>query len=444
MPHIVTWSNPMEEQKVKFFSTTEEAFRAASNAAMSVMGPVVPGTMYRQGGRRMVVTCLPYKVLAKRVQIDSTPKRGGDPQQHRNRPIEKTHVREIIDYLTTEEQYIFGNIMLSASEPLSIFAVRPPDIAVAESFPHSCYVVLSDAVELHVTDGQHRISAIEEILNSGSELAQRVGNDSIPVQIVEEPDLRKIHQDFYDCAQTLQLQPALLVNYDSRELINWITREVCEQSRVFLGRIENTASVSQKSLMLFNINQVKNGLLQLLVGDWELYADALEQQARQRLSASKDTWRASILAFFEEFTEHNVQWRQVRDNPLATGGNVPVPDFREHYLHFTGCGMLVLCGVGHQILMSGSVDGALSQGQREQIQKLATINWSRHNNPLWQGNVVNSEGRISAQKPLVARAVARVKHELQLPLTGKEQQMLSASATGTSRLPGTENVPAGI
>lgn len=421
----------MEEQKVKYYDTSEEAYRAAWQAASAVIGPVVPGTMYRQGGRRMIVTCLPYKVLTKRAQIDSTPKRGGDPQQYRNRPIEKSHVREIIDYLSAEEKYIFGNIMLSASESLPIFAVQPPGIEVAESFPHPCYVVLSDAVELHVTDGQHRIRALEDIINSGSELAKRVGNDSIPVQIIEEPDIRKIHQDFYDCAQTLQLQPALLVNYDSRELINWITREVCEHTKVFVGRIENKSSVSQNSLMLFNINQVKNGLLQLLAGDWQLFADALEQRSRERLSAGKDGWRTSILAFFEEFTAHNEQWRQVRDNPLETGGNVPVPDFREHYLHFTGCGMLVLCGVGHHILMSGAVGGPLSEEQKEQIQKLATINWSRQNNPLWLGNVVNAEGRISAGKPLVTRAVAKVKQKLQLPLTNKEQQALAANVASS-------------
>src|SRR5262245_29645528 len=167
MLHIVKRSNPMEEQKVKFFSTTEEALRAATNAGVAIQGTVLPGTMYYQGGRRMVVTCFPYRVLSRRVKIDSTPKRGGDPHQHRNRPIEKTHVREIIDYLTAEEQYIFGNIMLSASESLPIFGVRPPDIPIPDSFPHFCYVVLSDAVELHVTDGQHRISAIEEILDSG-------------------------------------------------------------------------------------------------------------------------------------------------------------------------------------------------------------------------------------------------------------------------------------
>jgi hypothetical protein len=74
--------------------------------------------------------------------------------------------------------------------------------------------------------------------------------------------------------------------------------------------------------------------------------------------------------------------------------------------------MLVLCGVGHHILMSGTVGEPLSREQKEQIQKLAMINWSRQNNPLWLGNVVNAEGRISAQRPLVTRAVAQVKQDL--------------------------------
>src|SRR5438093_10505238 len=97
--------------------------------------------------------------------------------------------------------------------------------------------------------------------------------DSVGVTIIEEADIDKGHQDFFDAAQVKPLAKALLVEYDGREPVNWLAKEVGNSARVFKGRVERFGSVGKNSLKLFTTNQVKQGVLQLVVGDWSIYAD---------------------------------------------------------------------------------------------------------------------------------------------------------------------------
>ena len=38
-------------------------------------------------------------------------------------------------------------------------------------------------------------------------------------------------------------------------------------------------------------------------GDWTLYADDLQQQARQKLEPARELWRTRILSFLKEFID---------------------------------------------------------------------------------------------------------------------------------------------
>ena len=71
------------------------------------------------------------------------------------------------------------------------------------------------------------------------------------------------------------------MEYDGREPVNRMAKEVVNKSTIFSGRIERIGSVGKNSLMLFTNNQVKQAILQLVVGDWSLYADAMQKQAEE-------------------------------------------------------------------------------------------------------------------------------------------------------------------
>ena len=150
----------------------------------------------------------------------------------------------------------------------------------------------------------------------------------------------------------------------------------------------------------------------------------MEQQALQRLEAAKDLWRTRIISFLNEFTVHNAQWREVCEKPLATGASVDIPDLRARYIHFSGTGLAVVCGIGHTILTSEDVTPqTLTASQCEQIKKLALLDWSR-DNKLWRGYLVTPAGNIANQRKITATAIAKIKDHLNIPLTEKEKTLV--------------------
>ena len=144
--------------------------------------------------------------------------------------------------------------------------------------------VLPPEEYLYVTDGQHRLEALRQAITQKPELE----HDSVGVTIIEEANIDKVHQDFFDAAQVKPLAKALLVEYDGCEPVNWLAREVGNSVRVFKDRVERLGNVGKNSLMLFTTNQVKQGVLQLVVGDWSLYGDAMHKQAEQAVGPAKD------------------------------------------------------------------------------------------------------------------------------------------------------------
>ena len=403
----------MNQKTTQEFSTFQDMFSAAATAAATSFGVSVPGVVYQQGGRRFVSTGLPVRILLSIGRAESAG-RNSDPAKMRNRPLDQGHVREIAQYLSSEERYLVPPIILNSSRPLQVFAF---DSGVETQV---CVVVLPHGENLYVTDGQHRLEALRQ----ASEARPEVLDDAVGVTIIEEDSMDKIHQDFFDAAQAKPLAQALLVEYDGREPTNWLAKEVIAHSDIFEGRIERIGNVGKNSLMLFTNNQVKQGVLQLVVGDWSLYGDAIQKQAAEAITPAKDLWRRRVLAFFEEFTTANRQWNEVANRPLESGVITNIPELRSNYLHFTGAGMLVLCGVGHAILDSDvPTDGGLSEEQNQQIRNLAEVDWSRSSD-LWANYLVGPQGNISAGKNNIVLAVANVKSGLGLPVTEKEENAM--------------------
>jgi DNA sulfur modification protein DndB len=414
-----------EQPETREFNTMQEAFSAAAEAAMSSFGRPVSGILYTQAGRRFISTSLPIRMLLTMARRDSAHKKE-DPSAHRNRPLNTGHVRDIVAYLSNEPKYLVPPIMLNAAQPLQTYvygrsaATRP------------CVFVLPPEEYLYVTDGQHRLEALRQAIVQRPELE----HDAVGVTIIEEADIDKVHQDFYDAAQVMSLAKALLVEYDGRAPVNWVTREVTNSARIFKGRVERIGNVGKNSLMLFTTNQVKQGVFQLVVGDWSLYGDAMRKQAEQAVGPARELWRARLVSFFDEFTHVNDQWREVADRTLESGLATDIPGMREKYLHFTGGGLLVLCGAGHSILgMDAKADGALAEQQKELVHQLASLDWSRRGS-LWQGYLVGPQGNVTPHKAHIVLAVVKVKKALGLPLTSKEAgafQRAEQEQAGSSR-----------
>ena len=403
-----------ENDSVVECESFDEVLQKAGAETAATFATAVPGVLYSQGGRRFFSSSIPLSLAIKIARINSA-KRQDDPSQYHNRPLDSGHVREIAQYLGEQEKFVLPPITLNSSKPMRVFTVKYPTPAKVGVF------LLGLGDEFYVTDGQHRLTAIAQALLQKPELA----GDAIGVTFIEEPDLDQIHQDFVDCAQSAKISPALLVEYDGREPLNRLTRLVSRDVQVLDGKIEKVGSVGKSSDMLFTSSQVKQGLMHALVGDWSMYATAMEASARKKIDEMQgaETVATRVVKLLDEFTEHNEQWRKVRDASLSESEEVDIPGFRADYLHFTGAGLLVISGVAHSILSDeseGWESGDLSFKQRELVERLATIDWAKSSN-LWKGNVVGDQGNVTPHKTAVVLAVAKVKREIGIPLSEREE-----------------------
>ena len=155
----------------------------------------------------------------------------------------------------------------------------------------SGYLVVDDSTLFYVTDGQHRIAAI-----SGHDESKRhvygvidenedFRDHGMAVQIVYEPDIAMIHQDFADAAQTKSIPASLLAAYNMREPVNRVLAEIVE-STFLRGRVDETSkSLPKLSQNLFLLNQVRGFVKELLIGDYAMADVPLDRLAKERIGS---------------------------------------------------------------------------------------------------------------------------------------------------------------
>ena len=205
-----------DRTQTQTYSDLNELMVAVSTAAATSFGKPVTGILYSQGGRRFISSSLPVWMLLSMARRDSA-RRKDDPSVHRNRPLAPKHVAEIAVYLRTEPHYLMPPIMLNSAFPLQTFVLNAPSPA------KTCFFVMPPEEYLYVTDGQHRLEALRQVVQEKPEMA------SIGVTIVEEDDIDKVHQDFYDAAQTAPLSrsPRRI-----RRMRNALTRYTSTHTRI--------------------------------------------------------------------------------------------------------------------------------------------------------------------------------------------------------------------
>lgn len=126
-----------------------------------------------------------------------------------NRPINSTHIKEIKNYIIRRTQssraWILGSLTANVS---------PNDIHVTLVGSKLYIVRIPNVTLLHITDGQHRIQAITELMAS-DEHRSSIADEQIPLTLVLDNNANQAALDFRDMAQTLKLSPSLYVQFSS-------------------------------------------------------------------------------------------------------------------------------------------------------------------------------------------------------------------------------------
>lgn len=406
------------------YPTIDQAQAACNAQALAEMSYSLPGNFYEQGGRRFISFVLPLDKLFKITIRPERLKKGTpkpDPTNTRNRPLDTSHVNEIVSYLRKNETYLIPPIIVNSNDTIDIF-VAP---SVLSTRP--CSFVLPKENALYVTDGQHRVEALRQAVSAKPDLL----HDAIGITLIEEMDLERIHQDFYDAAQTKKLEPGLLVEYDGRSMGNALAREICTTVPLFRDRTERLSTIGRNSLKLFTTNQVKQACFHLILGEIKGKKEGVIERVNQQITPVYDAWVQCIRAFFDLMTTQNAQWKTLVERAPETGHVVdPAPEYRKEYLHCVAGGLNVMCGVGHMILAKQeTVSADFTSEQAYLLRQLAALDWTR-TNPMWYGGIVSTSGTVTPHRGNMTLAIAKVKEHMGLMLSKGEQFALDKWATG--------------
>lgn len=344
--------------------------------------------IYQQGGRNHLVFSLPCNLLLElgKLQSAETKKNKSNAEEKINRPLMRPHVNEIAKYLINTPNYVLPPFIFNCSTPIKVFAYGTGAVKFG-------YAVIPSNVELYVTDGQHRLKAIEKAMEERPSLK----NDSVTVLVIEEDDIDQIHQDFADCAKTKPIPPALLAAFDVSNVLSKLSRKISRESIIFADRIDKISrTVGKDPNYLFTMSQLRIGMAEFLFGS------SRKQVIESRSNQEDCEWEALLdraKYFYLTFAENNGTWQQLL-KPQSQTINLDLYTLRQERVDFNSVGFQVISRVGHHIFFGKEFT---DMERNNLIQALAAIDY-RRDAELWNNALVIDDGK--GGKKIVAQIAA--------------------------------------
>ncbi|MCT7980683.1 DNA sulfur modification protein DndB [Laspinema olomoucense] len=323
-----------------------------------------PGLIFRQGKRQMVQINVPADDLPTLLQ--AKPSSDNDPDSGKNRPEVKGHAEEIKEYIlkraTKGKPWILGTLTAN---------VDPSKIELIELGRGICLVVIPRGVKLDITDGQHRKSAIQDLIIG--EFGEVIGDNDFPITLVLEPDFNQCQSDFRDMAQTKQLDKSLLLSFGEFEGRVGITKRVLDEVVMFRGKTEKIkSSPPSKKKLIYTTNYIAK-----LVGA-AFSGDSNSELKERDVDKASDALIHALNQFFSECS----QSRHIVNTHVDDLSIDEIENFKNENLLGRSVGMEIL---GH--LLYCIYDKNVHLFDPNKISTLAQLNWSREGH-LWRDNVV--------------------------------------------------------
>ncbi|MFM6192796.1 MAG: DNA sulfur modification protein DndB [Planktothrix sp.] len=356
--------------------THEAALTQAYADAATCGARVFQCHVYEQGKRVHLAFCLSFEQLLEMAKFQTA-----DKKKHRsnaeeviNRPLITPHVTEIAKYLIETDNYILPSFIFNCKTPIKVFTHGSGVMQFG-------YAVLPSNIELYVTDGQHRIKAIEKAVKEKPELLE----DSATVLVVQEDDIEQIHQDFADCAKNKPIPLALLATFDVSDALSKVTREIAKDLVIFSGRIDKLSQRLNKDPdYLFTMNQLRIGMAEFLFGSSQ--KQVIESRKNQNRDQLK-LWLEQAKKFYLEFAQHNEGWSLLL-TPKSEAPNLDFYKLRQERIDFNSVGLHLISRVGHLIFFENN----FSEDQRKLLVKtLANLGYKRTMS-LWLNSLVIDNG----------------------------------------------------
>lgn len=323
-----------------------------------------PGLIFRQGKRQMVQINVPADDLPTLLQ--AKPSSDNDPDSGKNRPEVKGHAEEIKEYIlkraTKGIPWILGTLTAN---------VDPSKIDIIELGRGICLVVIPRGVKLDITDGQHRKSAIQDLIMG--EFGEVIGDNDFPITLVLEPDFNQCQTDFRDMAQTKQLDKSLLLSFGEFEGRVGITKRVVDEVFMFRGKTEKIKnSPALKKKLIYTNNYIIRAVSCAFTNDPN------NELREYDVNQASDSLVKTLNQFFSECS-HSRHIYETEPEDLTIE---QVAEFRENCVLGISVGLDIL---GR--LLYYTYNQHTMSFESSQVSQLALLNWSR-NSHLWKDNVV--------------------------------------------------------
>ncbi|MBD2300108.1 DNA sulfur modification protein DndB [Nostoc sp. FACHB-190] len=351
-------------------STISPEVQAAFNASVeSVFSQYhrercYPGLIFRQGKRTMLQINIPAGDFP--ALLVAKPATDDDPESGKQRPEVPGHADEIKNYIVEQSQkkkpWILGTLTANVSQE---------KIKILQLGRGMCIVVIPRGVKLEITDGQHRKSAIQKLIE-GDE-SYLISDDDFPITLVLEDDADQCRKDFGDMAQTKQLGKALLLSFSVIEGRAGITKKLVKEVKMFSNKtdkIQDSPRIQKK--FIYTNNYIARAVScaftntpdsELQDNDVEISSNALANCLNKFFYECKDT---------TYIAETNI-------NVITP---VELKRFKDECLLGVSVGLEVL---GRLLYLTYNKDH--NYFDEAKVSQLAQIGWTK-DNPLWENNLI--------------------------------------------------------
>ncbi|MEH2357333.1 DNA sulfur modification protein DndB [Nostoc sp.] len=356
-----------------------------------------PGLIFRQGKRTMLQINIPARHFP--ALLVAKPAKDDDPESGKQRPEVPGHADDIKNYIIKQAQkekpWILGT--LTANVP-------PDKIKIIELGRGICIVVIPHDVKLEITDGQHRKSAIKELIEG--EESYLISDNDFPITLVLEDDADQCRKDFGDMAQTRQLGKALLLSFSEIEGRVGITKKLVKQVKIFYNKtdkIQDSPRIQKR--FIYTNNYIARAVSCAFTNspDSELQNNDVELSSNALANCLNKF-------FFECSNTRHISETKADDLTVAE-----IRKFKDECLLGVSVGLEVL---GRLLYFTYNKD--TNYFDERKVSQLAQIGWTR-DNPIWENTLIRIDPnaknpdkryKLSTGANAVTGAVQRIKSKL--------------------------------
>ena len=372
--------------------------RSVNDIKDQLMPLVTPAHRFRQGRRDVYAFALDLKTLN-----ELFPDRLDDRVvKDANRPLTRSHARNIQKYLEDRSDWLLGTLLLGVSPSAIEFHSYMEDQDAVSSVGE-LRIGASGLASMKMFDGQHRRRAIKDVLGElshnqrhSSKLAS-LEAASLPIMLYAEDSIDALRQMFSDAAKTRSIERNTVTRFDLTDAFNLAALWIAEYSDFFGGRVEmERATVARSNPNTIAINQLAMTLKTLEVG----YKGRVSKDRNDKLMLDIESLYERCLTWSDDF----MPTARHEYNDLMAGeiDNADIPHERTNTMAYNAVVIRILAGCYYEWTKDGGDWKPLAEYLRG-----VSLTPGRHAGSLLVDAGVVAPGGISpaAQQGLVLQGI---------------------------------------